>query len=207
MLRESFSSDPNQNRSNDSSEASQVGSLDVEIQQELNQMEEIVLTSPRIPLVGRTLVDEETLLDHLDLLRLKLPAVIEQAETIVQRKQEIFQQAEQSAREIIDAAQAKAAQLLSETDIVQQAEQEARHLQQQVQLECKAAMEQTMADIEQARYQAQQELEEMRAAAIAECTEIQRGADEYADNALKDIEQQLNDLLQVIRNGRQQLRE
>ncbi|MBV9386400.1 MAG: DivIVA domain-containing protein, partial [Chroococcidiopsidaceae cyanobacterium CP_BM_ER_R8_30] len=194
MLRDSSSSDPNQNQSNDSSEAAQVRSLDVDIQQELNHLEEIILASPRIPLVGRTLVDEETLLDHLDRVRLQLPAAIEQAKAIVQRQREIFRQAEQNARDIIEAAQAKAAQILNETNITQQAEQEARHLQQQVQLECKAAMEQTMTDIEETRLQAQQELEEMRAAAIAECAEIQRGADEYADNVLQDIEQQLNDM-------------
>lgn len=152
-------------------------------------------------------MDENKLFDNLDLLRMKLSATLEQAEKIVQQKQEILRQAEQNAKGIIEAAKARAAQLLSETQIVQQAEQEARYLEQQVQLECQATMEQTMTDIEQTRLQAEQELEEMRAEAIAECAEIQRGADEYADNALKDIEQQLNSMLQVIRNGRQQLRE
>lgn len=167
----------------------------------------MLLSSPHIPLIGRTVLDENKLFDYLDLLRLKLSATLEQAEKIVQQKQEILRQAEQNAKGIIEAAKARAAQILSETEIVQQAEQEARYLEQQVQLECQAAMEQTMTDIEQTRLQTQQELEEMRAEAIAECAEIQRGADEYADNALKDIEQQLNSMLQVIRNGRQQLRE
>ena len=45
----------------------------------------------------------------------------------------------------------------------------------------------------------------MRARAIAECDEIQNGADDYADHVLDSIEQQLTNMLQVIRNGRQQL--
>ena len=37
------------------------GSPGVDIQRELNRLEEIILDSPRIPFVGRTLIDEEQL--------------------------------------------------------------------------------------------------------------------------------------------------
>ncbi|NEP44645.1 MAG: DivIVA domain-containing protein, partial [Okeania sp. SIO2H7] len=78
-------------------------------------------------------------------------------------------------------------------------------LRQQVQLDCEAIQKATITEIEQIRYQAQQELEQMRARAIAECDEIQNGADDYADHVLGNIEQQLTDMLQVIRNGRRHL--
>jgi hypothetical protein len=38
-----------------------------------------------------------------------------------------------------------------------------------------------------------------------ECDDIQNGADDYADAVLTSIEQQLTEMLRVIRNGRQQL--
>jgi hypothetical protein len=45
----------------------------------------------------------------------------------------------------------------------------------------------------------------MRHMALEECEDIQNGADDYADAVLNSIEQQLSEMLRVIRNGRQQL--
>lgn len=177
----------------------------VDIQRELNRLEEIILDSPRIPLTRRTLVDEEQLLDQLDLVRLNLPLAFQEAELIVRHKDELIQEAELYAQEIIEAAEQRASELLNEMGLIQQAKVEADQLRQQVQLDCEAIQQATIAEIEQIRYQAQQELAEMRARAIAESEEIQNGADDYADHALDNIEQQLTEMLRVIRNGRQQL--
>ncbi len=181
------------------------GSPGVDIQRELNRLEEIILDSPRIPFVGRTLIDEEQLLDQLDIVRLNLPVAFQEVEMIVRHKDEILQEAELYAEEIIENAEQRASQILNEMGLVQQAKVEADQLRNQVQLDCEAIQQATIAEIEQIRYQAQQELEEMRARAIAECDEIQNGADDYADHVLDSIEQQLTDMLKVIRNGRQQL--
>jgi len=201
MLRQDTpSTDSNHSKHSISLEASQNGSAGI-VQPELNQLEEIILASPRIPLIGRTLVDEEQLLEKLDLLRLKLPVAFRQAEAIVSQKEEILLQAEQDAEEVIDAAEVRAAQILNEMGIIRQAEREADLIRQQIQQEFDAAQ----AEINQMRYQAQQELKEMRLHAIAECKDIQQGADDYADGVLKNIEQQLNDMLRVIHNGRLEL--
>ncbi|NET76422.1 DivIVA domain-containing protein [Okeania sp. SIO1F9] len=177
----------------------------VDIQRELNRLEEIILDSPRIPFVGRTLIDEEQLLDQLDIVRLNLPVAFQEAEMIIRHKDDILQEAELYAEEIIENAEQQASQILNEMGLVQQAKVEADQLRNQVQVDCEAIQQATIAEIEQIRYQAQQELEEMKAKAIAECDEIQNGADDYADHVLDSIEQQLTDMLKVIRNGRQQL--
>lgn len=206
MLRQELSSlDPDQNKHSTPTEATQNPAPGVDIQRELNQLEEIILSSPRIPLTRRTFVDEEQLLEQLDLVRLHLPVAFQAAQAIIQQKEEILLQAEQEAEEIIEAAEARVVQILNETDIVRQAEHEADFLRERVQRECEVAQEQTLAEIDKLRRQAQQELEEMRSRAIADCEEIQQGADEYADSVLKNIEQQLGDMLRVIRNGRVQL--
>ncbi len=177
----------------------------VDIQQELNRVEEMVLASPNIPLTRRTLVDEERLLDQLDLVRVNLPVVFKEAEAIVKQKKEIILQAQLEAEQIVETAKIRAERILNETEILRQAHQEALLLQNQVQQECELALEQNQIEIEQARLQLAQELEQMRHNAVSEAQEIQLGADAYADNALKDIEQQLHDMLRVIQNGRQQL--
>lgn len=206
MLRQNSSSiDPNENKHSLPIEVSQSGSGSLEgsldLQRELNHLEEMILASPRIPLTGRTLVDEEQLLDKLDLVRIKLPTAFGQAQEVVRQKEEIILQAEQYAEEIIEAAKARAAQLLNELSIMRQAEREASLIRQQVQQEFDAAK----AEIEMMHRKAQQDLEEMQQRAICEAEEIQQGADEYADSVLKNIEQQLNDMLRITRNGRIQL--
>jgi predicted nucleic acid-binding Zn-ribbon protein len=177
----------------------------VDIQQELNRLEEIILSSFRIPLTGRTLIDEEKLLEQLDFIRISLPSVFEEAATVLQQKEEILLEAEEYGQQVVEVAQAKRAQILTESDIIRQVEQEAEQLRRQVQQECDSMMQETLAEIDHQRRSAQQELEEMRQTAIAHAQEIENGADEYADNVLEGIEQDLKDMLRVITNGRQQL--
>jgi F0F1-type ATP synthase membrane subunit b/b' len=150
-------------------------------------------------------VDEEVLLAQLDLIRENLPDAFDTAEKIVRQREEILLQAEEYAQEIMEAAERRADQLLDEMGIIQQAELEASQIRKRVQQECEAVQEQTLAEIERMRLQAQQELEQMRQLTLADCEDIQNGADEYADSVLLSIEQQLTDMLRVIRNGRQQL--
>ncbi|HEY9743741.1 MAG TPA: ATP synthase F0 subunit B [Coleofasciculaceae cyanobacterium] len=207
MLRKdsSRSDPPDRNESSNSSELPPNGSGGIDIQRELNRIEEILFDSLHIPFTGRTLVDEEMLLAQLDLVRENLPTAFEDAEKIVRQREDILLQAEEYAQEIMEAADRRADQILDEMGIIQQAELEANQIRTRVQQECEAIQEQTLAEIERMRLQAQQELEQIRQLALAECEDIQNGADDYADAVLNSIEQQLTDMLRVIRNGRQQL--
>lgn len=206
LHRDSSRSDsPDRDEHNNSGEPPSNGSRGVDIQRELNRLEEIIFDSWHIPFTRRTLVDEEVLLAQLDLVRESLPAAFEDAEKIVRQREEILLQAEEYAQEIMEAAERRADQVLDEMGIIQQAELEANQIRKRVQQECEAIQEQTMAEIERMRLQAQQELEQMRHIVLAECEDIQNGADDYADAVLDNIEQQLNDMLRVINNGRQQL--
>lgn len=177
----------------------------IDIQRELNRLEEMILDSPRLPIWGRTLIDEERLIEQLDIIRLSLPEAFHEAETIVRHKEEIYLQSEQYSQEIIEAAERRSAQMINESAAVRQAEMQAQQIRQRVQQECEAIREQTIAEIDQMRRQAQLELEDMQRMAIAECEEIQAGADEYADRNLQDLEMQLSEMLRIVRNGRQQL--
>ncbi|WP_138497797.1 DivIVA domain-containing protein [Nostoc sp. PA-18-2419] len=206
MLQSQLSNvEPNLNGSNPPPQeyADTQGSID--IQEELNRLEEMVLSSLRIPLTGRTLIDEEKLLDQLDYIRLALPTLFQEAAAILGQKEEILLEAEEYGQQIVEAAQAKKAQILAESDIIQQAKQEAERMRRQVQQECEGIMQETLAEIERKRYACQQELEQMRQTAIAHAQEIEDGADAYADGVLENIEQDLKQMLRIITNGRQQL--
>lgn len=181
--------------------------LGYDVQTELNRLEELILDNPRVPFTRKTVVDEEQLLDHLDVIRVNLPAAFEQAIAIIRQKEEILLQAEEYAQEIIATAQNQAAQLLNDSGLVRQAEAEAAQIRQQIQQEYEELKQQTAAEIEQMRMQAMQELEQMRQDVLYECDDIQDGADDYADAVLTRLETQLSDMLRVVQNGRQQLRE
>lgn len=178
---------------------------DIDIQQELNKLEELILGSPRVPFSGRTLVDEDQLLDQLDAIRLNLPPAFRQAVQILQQRNGLIAEAEQYAQDLLTAAEQQAAQMLDELGIVRQAEQMAQQIKNQAQQDCDGLRSQVMADIEQMQLQAQREWESLRQNALAEQTMIQQEADNYADSSLAQIEQQLTQMLRVVQNGRSHL--
>ncbi|WP_313898097.1 hypothetical protein, partial [Nodosilinea sp. LEGE 07298] len=178
---------------------------DIDIQQDLNKLEEIILASPRIPFSGRTLVDEDQLLDQLDAIRLDLPPAFRQAVQILQQRNALMAEAEHYAQELIAAAEQQAAQILDELGIVRQAEQMAQQIKTQAQQDCDGLRTQVMGDIEQMQIQAQREWESLRQKALTEQDMIQQEADVYADQVLSNVEQQLSQMLRIIQNGRSHL--
>ena len=178
-----------------------------DIQDALNQIEEAVLDSPRLPVMGRTMINEDDLLDQLDAVRLNLPGAFQQAQQLLEQRNELLSEAEQYAQEIVTTAEKQAAIILNETTILRQAEQQAQQLRLQVEQECAALRSQTMMEIEQLQNQTRQECDELRKTSIAECHAIQTDADTYADQVLQRMETQFSEMLDVISNGRQQLYE
>ncbi|MGB3200155.1 MAG: hypothetical protein WBA99_04590, partial [Nodosilinea sp.] len=178
---------------------------DIDIQQDLNKLEEIILASPRVPFSGRTLVDEDQLLDQLDAIRLDLPPAFRQAVQILQQRSALIAEAEHYAQELIAAAEQQAAQILDELGIVRQAEQMAQQIKTQAQQDCDSLRTQVMEDIEQMQIQAQREWESLRQKALAEQDMIHQEADDYADQVLSNVEQQLSQMLRIVQNGRSHL--
>ena len=179
----------------------------IDIQQEINHIEELILDSTHIPFIGKTIVDEEMILQQLDLVRLNLPDAFDKANAIIDRKQKIIEDAENYARGVIEEAQRRAAQILDQLGIIQQAQREAAQIRGEVQQECETIQRNTIAEIKYLRAQAEQELSQMRQITMTECQDLQEGADQYADGVLTHIEQELGQMLNIVRNGRQQLYE
>ncbi|MGB3137472.1 MAG: hypothetical protein WBB18_11770, partial [Nodosilinea sp.] len=178
---------------------------EIDIQQDLNKLEEIILASPRVPFSGRTLVDEDLLLDQLDAIRLNLPPAFRQAMQILQQRSTLVAEAEDYVQELLTAAEQQAAQMLDELGIVRQSEQMAQQIRAQAQKDCDGLRTQVIDDIEQMQTQAQREWESLRQKALTEQDMIQQEADVYADQVLSNVEQQLSQMLRVIQNGRSHL--
>jgi vacuolar-type H+-ATPase subunit H len=162
---------------------------------ELNRLEEMLLTSPKVPLTGKSMVAEDTLIEQLDFIRAAMPSALASAQEIVCQRDRILREAQQQAQHIIAAAEQKAFQLSNELGIVDRAKEEAERVRQQI-----------LAEAERERQQVRQEMEEIRQQVSAECLQIQRGADEYSDSVLQSIEEHLGEIQAKIRRGRNHLR-
>lgn len=174
-----------------SNNASPVG-FDIEV--ELNNLEKLLLNSTNVPFTELTVVDRDLLLHQLNLIKENLPTDLATAIEIANQRQRIIDEAESYASLIIKSAEEKASQILQESAIVRQAELDGAKIRLKVEREC-----------EELKRTAQAEIEQMRQNAIADSLEIQHGADNYADSVLGDIEQRLQQMLEIIHNGRQQL--
>lgn len=174
--------------------------------EELDKLFEIIANSPRVPMLGLTMIDEEQVLDRLDSIKNNLPEVLRQAWQLIDREREIVEDAQNYAKEIVAEAEQSAAKILSETDLVRQAEAEAAKVKMEVQQECDRLKQQTLEEIEQMRQQTRQEVQQWRELAKVECLDIQNGADDYADVVLDNLEGQLSQMLETIRRGRKELK-
>jgi vacuolar-type H+-ATPase subunit H len=213
LVDHSSSNDPadrQKMRSPKNSVATEIDEIAIELEspdifKAIDRLEERILNSPRVPLTGKTMVDEEVLLEQLDAIRLSLPEVVTTAREILEYKHQIVREAQQQAQQVLDEASHCAAQISNELGIVDRAEQEAKQIRQMALGECEQIRQQAFVELQQLHDCQARELGQMRQDAMAECLQIQAGADEYADRVLHNIEYQLKDLLQSIQRGRQYL--
>ncbi len=203
MARRNSPANVSANRQNNGNTSHRGASFD--IQSELDRLQEMILESFHIPVTRWTIIDEDKLLEQVEFIGTKIPEAIKQALGVLEQQQKIIGDAEAYAQQIIEQAQQEAAHILDESGIIQQAQHEANQIRQQVQMECEAIQGQTMAEIEQLRQVTTEEMQQLRQNSLAEAQQIQEGADDYADAVLTRLEQELGEMLGVVRNGRQQL--
>ncbi|BAC88789.1 hypothetical protein [Gloeobacter violaceus] len=153
------------------------------IQKELDRLEDMILSSPRIPFTGRTVIDENAILDILDRIRMNLPKVIEEAERVVDQSEALVAQAQQEAERILTLAEQRAERVVEESELLRVARSRAEDL--------KAA--------------AQKEADQIQQTALQQAQAVQSGADQYAERVLGKLEGDLGQLLQIVKNGRQSL--
>ena len=175
------------------------------LHKELDHLEEMVLESgPRV--MGHTVIDEEKLCQQIDRVRLSVPESIAKAEEILLYKQDLVAEAQQYAEDLIKSAELRASQLLEESAIIHQAEQEASQIRRELQEECEQVKSQTLNEVNQMRRQAQKDLDLLHQLVTGEVQDMQRGADEYSDRVLGNLESQLIDMIKIVQNGRKELR-
>lgn len=158
---------------------------------ELLKLLEIVLEKsfPILPnhLVAVKVREIESLIDRI---YASLPSEVQEARAFLRRREELQMEAQQKAEKIIVDAQNEANRLLSESDILRAVQKEAEKIKEQV-----------IADCEEIKRKALDDAENIRNQATDEAIRIREGAEVYAEQVLVNLERDLTQLQQVVKNG------
>ena len=146
------------------------------------------------PFGNLTIVKKHVVADILDKLYAALPDEIKEARALLRRKDELQYEAQQRAEKIVADAQAEANRLLSESDLLRAVQREAEKIKEQVIAECDEIKRKSYEDAEALRNQA-----------IDEAYRTKDGASVYAEQVLVSLEQNLNQLQEIVKNGQLQL--
>ena len=123
-----------------------------------------------------------------------MPDEIKEARALLRRKDELQYEAQQKAEKIVADAQAEANRLLSESDLLRAVQREAEKIKEQVIAEC-----------DEIKRKAYEEAETLRNQALDEAYRTREGASVYAEQVLVNLEQNLNQLQEIVKNGQVQL--
>lgn len=105
----------------------------------INELEDIIDKGVAVPFTGRCLLDKEELLEILQEIRLKLPTDLEQAKWIKAERNNIINDANKEAEEIIKTANDKLIAMVDENEITKKATAAATEIMEQANAEAGAA--------------------------------------------------------------------
>ncbi len=161
----------------------------------IERMEDFILTGMGIPFTPFTIVNGEKLVPLLDRIRENLPAEVQQAQRVLDRRDEIVNDAQAKANQILQDAKKQSEFMLSESELLRAVHEEASRIRQQITMELEAM-----------RKKAFEEAESARAQAYDEALSIRNGADQYAETILGSLDKNLLEFQTVVRNGQRHLK-
>lgn len=161
----------------------------------IERMEDFILTGMGVPFTPFTVVNGEKLVPLLDRIRENMPAEIQHAQRVLERRDEIVNEAQAKANQILQDAKKQSEFMLSESELLRAVHEEANRIRQQITMELEAMRKKTFEEAEAAKAQAYEE-----AAAI------RTGADQYAEAILGSLDKSLVEFQAVVRNGQRYLK-
>jgi F0F1-type ATP synthase membrane subunit b/b' len=103
----------------------------VEILYLLDQLEQMVGISKRVPFSNRVMVEEDQFLDLVEQLRIAIPNEVRQAQRVVKDRERIIAEAQMEASRIVETARSRAEYLISEHGVLNEARQRGEELLEQ----------------------------------------------------------------------------
>jgi cell division septum initiation protein DivIVA len=101
----------------------------------LDQLQEVVETSPRLPLSDRGMISTDLLFDLLDAIRNTVPHDVIEAERILQERHRVIEGAREEAEQLLESAREQSKFMLEDHHIIKAAELRAERIINQAQRE------------------------------------------------------------------------
>lgn len=94
----------------------------------LDRLDQLIESAPEIPLTGKSLINAEEVLDLLDKIRNSIPEQMKRAEWLSAERERVVQESEAEAERILAQAEEYVAKLVSESEIVRKAKEDAERI-------------------------------------------------------------------------------
>ncbi len=145
----------------------------MEVMKVLDEMEELIESSGRIPLTGKVVLEADSLLEAVDKIRSLLPEDLRQAQWISKERDRIINEAQKEAEDMVTKTHDHVRSLAQETEIVKEANIQAAGILQHAQ---------------------------------QQGFEIETGANDYAYDVLKSLEDYLSKMINIVHKGQDELK-
>lgn len=100
----------------------------MDIQFLVERLEAMVVNARKVPMTSQVILEQATVLDLIDQLRVAIPEEVRQARRVNQESDRVLAKAREEAEQIIGAAQEQAALLLQDQSILREAETKAQEM-------------------------------------------------------------------------------
>jgi hypothetical protein len=100
----------------------------LDIQFLVEKLEALAVNARKVPMTSQIILEQATILDLIDQLRVAIPEEVRQARRINQESDRVLARARDESEQIIGAAQEQAALLLQDQSILRQAETQAQEI-------------------------------------------------------------------------------
>jgi vacuolar-type H+-ATPase subunit H len=151
----------------------------MDILEQIDKLEAMASQAKRMPITGAAMIDGERLVSLIDQMRLAVPRNVQEAQEVLERREQIINQTMLDARRIRAVAETDARTLVDESELVKSA---------------KKRGDEIVAEAEQKALRMIAQTEQY-------IRGKQAGADEYAQESLAGLEEQVLNILNVIHAG------
>lgn len=94
----------------------------------LDELEELLESSSRIPMTGKVILDAESVFDYIDRIRAVLPEEIRQAKFVSEEREKMLQEGQRQAEKLFEEARNHAEKMLADNEMVKQAQIQAENM-------------------------------------------------------------------------------
>ena len=145
----------------------------------IDRLEFIVTSANKLPMGRKLLIDPDQLMELVDQLRVTVPKDVTEADEVLRKREDLLNQSLGEARRIRASAETEFRSRVDETELVQGATKQADQIIEEAQQKAQHILD--MADNDAANRRA--------------------SSDEYAQEALYKLEQDVAGILATVRNG------